>query len=136
VTRISGDARSADLCRRGTNFERFRVPVASLKVVFRSRCYTSARGATFTLTALLWLLPEGELKGYLEYVTFIATDGGYTMKWCATNTGTFAEDFAKIVPPGNAQHILERLRRGETVLFPGLFELDQVLHQFGGSSND
>ena len=127
VTRISGDARSADLCLRGTNFERFRVSVASLKIIYRSRCYVPAMGATFTLAAIPWLLPQGELKGYLEYVTFIATDGAYTKKWSSTNTGTFAEDFAKIVPPANAQDILEQLRRGETVLFAGLFELDQVL---------
>jgi hypothetical protein len=33
VTRVSHDGRSADLCLRGTNLERFRVPVATLKVV-------------------------------------------------------------------------------------------------------
>lgn len=92
--------------------------------------------ATFALTAIPWLLPEGENKGHLEYVTFFATDGGYTKKWTATNTGTFAEDFAKIVGPGSGQAILERLRQGKTVLFPGLFELDQVLHRFGGESID
>jgi hypothetical protein len=91
---------------------------------------------TFALTAVPWFIHEGEHKGHLEYVTFIATDGAYTKKWSASNTGTFAEDFAKIVPLGNATNILERLRRGEPVLFPGLFALDQVLHQFGGSANE
>jgi len=67
---------------------------------------------------------------------FIATSGNYSKKWSATNIGTFAEDFAKIVPRCNAENILERLRRGEPVLFPGLYELDQVLHQFGGAGND
>jgi hypothetical protein len=91
---------------------------------------------TFALTAIPLVLPDGEHKGHLEYVTFIATDGGYTKKWTATNTGTFAEDFARIVPPGNAQSIIERLQKGKTVLFTGLFALEQVLHQFGGPSND
>jgi hypothetical protein len=88
------------------------------------------------LTAIPCLLPEGEHKGHLEYVTFIATDGSYSKKWFATNIGTFAEDFAKIVPCCNAANILDRLRRGEPVLFPGLYELNQVLHQFGGVGND
>ena len=66
---------------------------------------------TFALTAIPRLLRDGDHKGHLEYVTFIATDGTYTKKWSATNTGTFAADFARIVPPGNAQSILERLAR-------------------------
>ena len=92
--------------------------------------------ATFSLTAIPSLLPEGEHRGHLEYVTFLATDGGYSKKWSATNIETFAEDFAKIVPSCNAENIVDRLRRGEPVLFPGLYELAQVLHQFGGSSNE
>ena len=91
----------------------------------RSPAYAFPMAQTFTLTAVPWLLPEGEFKGYLEYVTFIATDGGYTKKWSSTNIGTYAEDFAKILPPSDAQDVLERLRRGEMVLFPGLFELDK-----------
>ena len=91
---------------------------------------------TFALTAIPWLLPEGDPKGHLEYVTFVATDGIETYKWSTTNTGTYVQDFALIVDAGNTQHILDELRCGNTVLFPGLFELYQVLHQFGGSSND
>jgi hypothetical protein len=92
--------------------------------------------ATFALTAIPYLLPEGDRKGHLEYVTFIATDGGYTKKWTATNMGTFVQDFALIVNAGNAQHILDELRGGKTVLFPGLFELDQILQKFGGWRTD
>jgi hypothetical protein len=92
--------------------------------------------ATFALTAIPSLLREGENKGHLEYVTFIATDGGYSKKWTSTNTGTYVQDFALIVDAGSAQHIVDQLRRGETVLFPGLFELDQLLHQFGGAGSE
>ena len=91
---------------------------------------------TFALTAIPWLLPEGDHKGHLEYVTFIATDGIETYKWSTTNTGTYVQDFALIVDAGNAQHILFELRRGNTVVFPGLFDLDRLLHQFGGTSNE
>jgi hypothetical protein len=91
---------------------------------------------TFTSTAIPWALREGDHEGHLEYVTFIAEDGGVRYKWSATNTGTFAQDFAKIVLLGNAQDLLTRLQRGEAVLFPGFFAIAQVLHQFGGSSNE
>jgi hypothetical protein len=90
----------------------------------------------FALSGIPKLLSNGHHKGPLESVTFIATDGFAHHQWSVTNTGTFAEDFAKIVGPGNAQDILDRLRRGETVLFPGLFELDQLLHQFGGQGTN
>jgi hypothetical protein len=33
ITRVSDDGTQVDLCLRGTNLERFRVPVASLKFV-------------------------------------------------------------------------------------------------------
>ena len=53
-----------------------------------------AQAISFTLTAVPLLLAEGEYKGHLEYVSFIASEGGYSKKWSATNGGTFAEDFA------------------------------------------
>lgn len=93
-------------------------------------------GPASATTTIPWLLPEGDHKGHLEYVTFIATDGIETYKWSTTNTGTYVQDFALILDAGNAPHILDELRRGNTVLFSGLFELDQVVHQFGGASND
>ena len=92
--------------------------------------------ATFTLTAIPRLLTEGDHKGHLEYVTFVATDRGYSKKWTATNIGTFVEDFTRIVLARNAQDILRRLREGEIVMFPGLYELYDLLHKFGGSSDD
>ena len=41
----------------------------------------------FTLTAVPMLLPEGEHKGHLEYVQFIATDGYTTEKWTSKDDG-------------------------------------------------
>jgi len=90
----------------------------------------------FALSAIPTLLPEGEHKGHLEYVTFIGTDGFNRYRWSSTNTGTFVEDFPSIVPRANAEDILTRLRRGEPVLFPGLFEIEQIRHIFGGAGND
>jgi hypothetical protein len=90
----------------------------------------------FTLTAIPHLLPEGEHKGHLEYVQFVAMEGSVKHKWSSVNVGTYAEDFAKIVPTDLARLILSRLRNGETVTFPGLWDLEQIKHQFGGNGND
>lgn len=90
----------------------------------------------FTLTAIPDLLPEGEFKGHLETVTFIANDGNTTHKWWSTNIGTYADDFARIVPRPEARRILDQLRRGETVTFPGLWALDEIKHKFGGVGNE
>jgi hypothetical protein len=68
---------------------------------------------TFALTAIPWLLPEGEHKGHLEYVTFIATDSSETQKWSVTNTGTLAQDFALVVDAATAHSIVQRLCNGE-----------------------
>ena len=41
----------------------------------------------FTLTADTSLLREGDHNGPLEYVPFMAEDGGVRYKWSVTNTG-------------------------------------------------
>jgi hypothetical protein len=47
----------------------------------------------FTLTAIPGLIAEGEDKGHLEFVTFVAENRIVTAKWTAVNVGTFIEDF-------------------------------------------
>jgi hypothetical protein len=92
---------------------------------------------TFTLTAISELLPEGEHTGELGYVTFIATDGVDTHKYWTTNTDRLEEDFAQVVPEIEARSIVQQLRRGETVLFPGAWNLDYLFtNRLGGASND
>jgi hypothetical protein len=71
-------------------------------------------------------LSNGENKGQREYVLFVAADGMQTHKWSSTNTGTFIEDLSRIVPLGNARDITARLLRGEPVLFPRLFDLEEI----------
>ena len=90
----------------------------------------------FVLTAFPTLLSEGEFKGHLEFVTFIATDGFITEKWTSVNVGTYAEDFSKIVSPLEAHYILQLLSKGETVVFPGFWALEEIKHKFGGAGND
>ena len=91
---------------------------------------------TYSLTAIPWPLSNGENEGHLEYVLFVATDGMQTHKWSSTNTGAFIEDLGRIVPPGNARDIYTRLLRGEPVLFPVLFDLDQVRHKLRGTGSE
>jgi hypothetical protein len=90
----------------------------------------------FVLTAIPQLLPEGPFKGHLEHVQFIASDGCTTHKWWSTNTGTYGDDFARIMPRAEANSLLSRLRQGETVTLPGFWAIDEVKHKFGGVGND
>jgi hypothetical protein len=90
----------------------------------------------YVLTAFPTLLPEGEHEEHLEYVTFIATNGEERHKYGSVNNGTYATDFAKFVTRQEAEAILARLRKGEMVIFPGLWSLDEVRHCLGFSRND
>jgi hypothetical protein len=90
----------------------------------------------YKLVAAPHLLPEGDFKGHLETVTFIAASENETHKWWAVNVGTFEKDFTKIVSPELAQNIVTRLRQGEIVEFPNRYELSQVKGKFGGCFMD
>lgn len=91
---------------------------------------------TFKLIAVPFLLREGDFKGHLETVTFIAASEHATHKWWSVNVGTYETDFQKIVSPQLAKHVVEKLRAGETVEFPNRYELAQVKGGFGGSWRD
>jgi hypothetical protein len=90
----------------------------------------------FTLTAIPGLLVEGEHKGHLEFVTFLAENRIITAKWTSVNVGTFVDDFSKIVPRDEATDIVSKLRTGTKVLFPGFWHLEEIKHKFGGSGNE
>jgi hypothetical protein len=90
----------------------------------------------FALSAIPTLRSDGRHKGPLESVTFIATDGFTHHQWSSTNIEALADNFAGIVPRANADDLFRRLRRGDPVLFPGLFELEVIRHNLGGPSND
>jgi len=92
--------------------------------------------AIYKLVAVPSLLTEGEFKGHLETVTFVAASEGGTHKWWSVNVGTYEQDFTKVVSPELAEDIAKRLRRGETVEFPNRYELEQVKGGFGGRWRD
>jgi hypothetical protein len=89
----------------------------------------------YKLTAIPFLLLEGEDKGHLETVTFVASSDRETQKWRSVNVGSYETDFSKLVHSSAAKEILNRPRSGETVEFPGRYELSQ-LKGFGGSWGD
>jgi hypothetical protein len=90
----------------------------------------------FTLTVIPGLIRDGEDKDHLEFVTFVAQNSITFAQWTAVNIGTFVEDFAKVVPIDDADDIVSQLRAGDTVHFPGFWQLDEIKHKFGGSGND
>jgi hypothetical protein len=91
---------------------------------------------TYKLIAVPLLFREGNFKGHLETVRFIAASENETHKWWTVNVGTYETDFQSIASPELAKHATERLRAGETVEFPNRYELDQVKGRFGGSWRD
>jgi len=67
------------------------------------------------LTAIPGRIAEGEDKGHLEFVTFVAENRIITAKWTAVNVGTF-EDFSRIVPKEDATAIVSKLRAGSKLM--------------------
>jgi len=93
-------------------------------------------GSEYKLIAVPNILREGDFKGHLETVTFVAASEHSTHKWWTVNVGTYETDFQKIVSPEFAKHVVERLRAGETVEFPNRYELAQIKGGFGGRWGD
>jgi hypothetical protein len=91
---------------------------------------------TYKLVAVPFLLREGDFKGHLETVTFIAANEDQSHKWWSVNVGTYETDFKRIVSPELAQHLVQKLRAGETVEFPNRYELGEVKGRLGGSWKD
>ena len=85
----------------------------------------------YTLTALADLQPETKDGPRLRSILFIATDGNENHTWKTPNTGTFVADFSLLVDAGTAHTIFQKLCRGETVTFPGLFELKMLKDHLG-----
>jgi hypothetical protein len=66
----------------------------------------------YKLVAVPFLLSDGEWKGHLETVTFVAASEAKSHQWWAMNLGTFETDFSRVVSPELARHIVNRLRPG------------------------
>jgi hypothetical protein len=89
----------------------------------------------YKLTAIPFLQLEGGDKGHLETVTFVATSEREMQKWWSVNVGSYETDFSRLVHSLAAKEIVNRLRSGETVEFPGRYGLSQLMG-VGGSWGD
>jgi hypothetical protein len=85
----------------------------------------------YTLIAKPHFLPWGDFKGHLHKVTFVAIPeptarGHVTHRWWIANGGTLARDFGALVSSIEAITLVEDLRRGFTVTFPGRFPISRM----------
>jgi|SRR5450631_1099401 len=79
----------------------------------------------FKLSAKPCLISEGQFKGELRSVAFIASSTTETMQWHAINCGQFEQAFSKLIPQRLATETVETLTRGEDFEFPGSYRREQ-----------
>jgi hypothetical protein len=80
---------------------------------------------TFKLSAKPSLISDGQFKGELQGVEFIASSTTETMHWHAINCGQFEQAFSKLIPQQLATETVETLARGEDIEFPGSYRREQ-----------
>jgi hypothetical protein len=80
---------------------------------------------TYKLSATPSLVSEGQFRGELRGVEFLAVSSIETVQWFAINGGQFQTAFAKLIPYRLAEEIVEALARGQEVEFPGLYRREQ-----------
>ena len=73
---------------------------------------------------------EGDFKGKLKGVSFLAASVTNTIEWFATNCGQFEFAFSKIMPVTVAHTVARSLMHGKDVELPGLYEEEQFDHGF------
>ncbi|MDP9050489.1 MAG: hypothetical protein M3O31_07160 [Acidobacteriota bacterium] len=80
---------------------------------------------TYNLVAIPFLFPDGEFKGHLKGVTFIATSTTDSKQWFTSNFRQFETAFSKLIPPGLAKEMVAALIRGDGIVFPRLYQKQQ-----------
>jgi hypothetical protein len=85
---------------------------------------------TYKLTATPFLFIEGEFKGKMRNVTFIAQSPTQTKRWFATDFGHFEAAFSDLVGVDVAKKMVAALHRGEDIEFPNLYEKEQFDYGF------
>jgi hypothetical protein len=90
------------------------------------------QAGTYRLTAIGDLQSETKEVPRLRSILFIASNGSENHTWMTPNRGTFVADFSFLVDAGTAHTLYQRICRGETVTFPGLFGLAVLKERLGG----
>jgi hypothetical protein len=78
--------------------------------------------ATYKLFAEPILIAEGDGPGELRKVAFVAKSPYETIRWFVINGGQLERMFSELIPRALAARLVEVLRRGDKVEFPGHFE--------------
>jgi hypothetical protein len=89
-------------------------------------CYNFPVSDTYRITVRPHFLREGDFKGHMEYVEYIATSGDDTIGWHETNYGQLAESFRRLVPAAIADNLISILHMGDEVTLPGHYTGEQV----------
>ena len=85
---------------------------------------SNATTPEFKLSAKPSLILKGQFQGELRSVEFVATSPGETMQWFVINCGQLEQAFRTFLPRPEAKEIMETLRRGRSVRFPGRYRRD------------
>jgi hypothetical protein len=80
---------------------------------------------TYGISATPLLHTEGNFKGKLKGVSFIAASPVQTHEWFSNNCGQFELAFSRIMPLSVARVIVASLMHGDDVEFPGLYEQEE-----------
>jgi hypothetical protein len=96
-----------------------------LPTVLASGNARTASPGTYQLSAKPYITAEGEFKGKLEGVMFIATSSIRTQQWFAINCGQLEKDFGALVSHEVATEIVAALDRGDNVDFPSPLRQEQ-----------
>jgi hypothetical protein len=81
--------------------------------------------AEYELLATPYLLNEGQYKGQLKGILFVAQSPTDRMQWFAVNCGQFETAFGQIISHSLAENIVATLLCGEEVAFPGRYCKEQ-----------
>ena len=79
----------------------------------------------YELLATPYLIQEGQYKGELKGILFVAQSPTKRMQWFAINCGQFESAFGHIVSTHLAKSIVATLLLGEGVVFPEHYHKEQ-----------
>jgi hypothetical protein len=85
---------------------------------------------TYRISAIPYLVPEGEHKGRLNGATFTAASATDTREWFTINCGQFEGAFTQLMPGSRAKAIVTALSEGEEIELPGLYQEEQFNRGF------
>ncbi len=105
-------------------------------MAIRVRIKRNPRRHLFTLGASPELIPDGPLRGHLDYIIFTAKTTKGMHVWHARKTGNLIADFSALVPHQQAVEIVRDLYLGHKITLPGRYPLDLLKDRFDFTGMD